>query len=107
MRATPAVDRGLDVGRSRGAVSCNRMLYRRSHEPRQPERPRCHRRVKNPQSGAAATDRRCLITLADSTAVEMSTNVPNSPARQRNNGQPLTARADSAPLLDKSQWPRA
>ena len=61
--------------------------------PRQPERPRQHRRANHPQSGAAATDRRCLMTPTDSTAVETSTNGPNSPDRRRKHGQPFAMNA--------------
>ena len=59
--------------------------------------------MNNPQSGAAATDRRCLMMPTGSTMVETSTNVPNNPDRRGANGQPCATRAATAPLFDKSR----
>ena len=64
--------------------------------PRQPERPRQHRRANHPQSGAAATDRRCLMTPTASAAVETSTNGPNGPDRRRKHGHTFAMHAATA-----------
>ena len=76
--------------------------------PRPLERPRQHGRGNHPQSGAAATDRRCPVMATFTHRHRDEHGHPEQPGAAKDKrptgDQPCR---DSAPLLEKGQWPRA